>query len=754
VTTGSVEESQLTMLEPQPTSTRMLDWVSTLDHKRIGIMYILTAVFYLAVGGFEALLMRIQLAFPNNTFLSPEMFNQLFTMHGTTMVFLVGMPVLTGFANYFVPLMIGARDVAFPRLNSFGFWMFFFGAALLHFSFLTGSAPNAGWFSYVPLSSKAYSSLQGVDYWIIGLLIMGIGSVSGAINIFATIINLRAPGMSLQRVPLFVWMMLMQAILIILALPALNSALAMLLIDRWLGSAFFDPTRGGSAVLWQHYFWIFGHPEVYILILPGFGMISEVIPVFSRKPIYGYTFIAASSVAIVLLGYGVWAHHMFAVGLGMYADIFFAVGSLLIAIPTGIKVFNWTATLWGGEIKFNTSLHFAIAFLLQFVIGGLTGIMFAAVPIDWQLTDTYFVVAHFHYVLIGGLVFALFSAAYYWFPKMTGRMLNERIGILQFWLWVLGFNMTFMVQHFLGMMGMPRRVYTYADNPGWALLNGIATLGAVFMAVGTLVFLWNIFKSLHSGKIAGDNPWDAFTLEWATTSPPPPENFPVIPEVKSRRPVWDINHPEYADWKKEKTPEDKGRRGNLAKIAAWSFIASEAVFFLLLLVAYVVFNTKLMAPVGEASSPETLSDVTSSVLDVKRTGIFSLFLITSSLTFWVAERFLKAGKKSAFVFSLGLTILLGIIFLGGQVWEYTGLLSNGISINSDLFSATFFTVTGFHGIHVTAGVIALFVMLLMGLKGNLSSEKTHVFGAVGVYWHFVDVVWIAVFGIIYLGLLQ
>ena len=742
MTTGSIDQSELTSLKPSVTPTPMLDWVSTLDHKRIGIMYILTAVFYLAVGGFEALLMRIQLAFPNNTFLSPEMFNQLFTMHGTTMVFLVGMPVLTGFANYFVPLMVGARDVAFPRLNAFGFWMLFFGGLLLHFSFLTGSAPNAGWFSYVPLSTKAYSSLQGVDYWIIGLLIMGIGSVSGAINIFATIVSMRAPGMSLQRVPLFVWMMLMQAILIILALPALNSALAMLLIDRWLGSAFFDPTRGGSAVLWQHYFWIFGHPEVYILILPGFGMISEVIPVFSRKPIYGYTFVAASSVAIVLLGYGVWAHHMFAVGLGMYADIFFAVGSLLIAIPTGIKVFNWTATLWGGEIQFNTAMHFAVAFLLQFVIGGLTGIMFAAVPIDWQLTDTYFVVAHFHYVLIGGLVFALFSATYYWFPKMTGRMLNERLGIMQFWLWALGFNMTFMVQHFLGLMGMPRRVYTYADNPGWALLNGIASLGAVFMAIGTLVFLWNIGASLLRGKIAGDNPWDAFTLEWATTSPPPPENFTSLPEIKSRRPVWDMNHPEHADWKTEKTPQDKGRRPNLPKLAAWAFIASEAVFFLLLLIAYVVFNTR---------SKEV---VTSSVLDVNRTGIFSLFLISSSVTFWIAERFLKAGKKSAFVFSLSLTILLGITFLAGQAWEYTGLLTNDITINTDLFSATFFTVTGFHGIHVTAGVIALCIMLIMGIKGSLNPGKSHIFGAVGVYWHFVDVVWLAVFGIIYLGLLQ
>ncbi len=722
----------------------LLSWVASVDHKRVGLMYILLAVFFLVVGGCEALLIRVQLAVPNGTFLSPQMFNQLFTMHGTTMVFLVGMPVFTGFSNFMVPLMIGAKDVAFPRLNAMSFWMLPFGAVLLYFSFLTGSAPDAGWFSYAPLSTKPYSLLPGVDCWILGLAVMGIGSIAGAINIVATVICCRAPGMSLQRVPLFVWIMFMQAILIVITIPPLNSALALLLIDRWLEGSFFEPARGGSAVLWQHFFWMFGHPEVYVFALPAFAMISEVIPVFSRKPIYGYAFVAGSSTVIVLLSYTVWAHHMFAVGLGMGANIFFATATLLIALPTGIKVFNWTATLWGGSIQFTAAMMFAIAFLVQFVIGGLTGIMFAAVPIDWQLTDTYFVVAHFHYVLVGGIVFALFAATYYWFPKMTGRMLDERLGKWQFWLWVIGFNTTFGIQHVLGIMGMPRRVYTYADNPGWALLNGISSAGAIFMAAGTLVMVWNIIKSLLRGEIAGNNPWGAFTLEWATSSPPPVENFDKVPEIKSRRPVWDLDHPEFADWKTAKTPEDSGHRTRREKVAAWSFVISEAIFFILLLVTYVVFNTEHSDDGPTAAT----------ALNVPRTGLFSLFLLGSSLTFWIAERNLRKGDQAGFIKWLDFTVLLGIVFLCGQAWEYAGLLSSDIKISTNLFASTFFTVTGFHGLHVTGGIVALVIMLTMGRKGYMTSKRASVFSSVGVYWHFVDIVWIFVFSIIYLGFLQ
>ncbi len=722
----------------------LFSWICSVDHKRIGIMYMLLAVFFLLVGGFEALLIRAQLAVPKNDLVSPQMFNQLFTLHGTTMIFLVGMPVFTGFSNFIVPLMIGAKDVAFPRLNAMSFWMLPFGATLLYFSFFTGSAPDAGWFSYAPLSTKPFSSLPGVDYWIIGLAVMGIGSISGAINIVATVMCCRAPGMSLQRVPLFVWIMFMQAILIVITIPPLNSAISMLLIDRMLGAAFFEPARGGSALLWQHFFWMFGHPEVYVFALPAFAIVSEVIPVFSRKPIYGYAFVAGSSTIIVLLSYTVWAHHMFAVGLGMGPNIFFAAATLLIALPTGVKIFNWTATLWGGSIRFTTAMLFAIAFLIQFVVGGLTGIMFATVPVDWQLTDTYFVVAHFHYVLVGGIVFSLFAATYYWFPKISGRMLSEKLGKLQFWLWLIGFNATFGIQHLLGLMGMPRRVYTYDDNPGWALCNGISSAGAVFMAAGTFVLVWNILKSLKSGAVAGNNPWEAFTLEWATTSPPPLENFKELPEIKSRRPVWDADHPDLADWKTEKTPEDRGHRPAGAKVAAWSFVISEAIFFILLLVSYVVFN----------SGDEIEGPTSETALDVSRTGFFTLILLSSSLTFWIAERCLRRDKIGGFKLWLGLTILLGCVFIGGQVWEYSGLISNGITVNRNLFASTFFTVTGFHGLHVTGGIIVLGIMYMLGRLGYLTSKRTHVFAAVGVYWHFVDVVWIAVFSIIYLDVFK
>ena len=724
------------------TGSSLLGWFSSVDHKQIGILYICTALVFLLIGGAEAIAIRVQLVVPNNTLIGPNFFNQLFTMHGTTMVFLVGMPILTGFANYLVPLMIGASDVAFPRLNAFGYWLVPLGGILLHYSFLTGSAPNAGWFNYAPLSERAYSSLQGVDYWLIALLVLGIGSVSSAINLIVTIIMCRAPGMSLQRVPLFVWMMFITSILIILAIPALNSALVLLLIDRTLGSAFFDASRGGNSLLWQHYFWIFGHPEVYILALPAFGMISEVIPVFSRKPIYGYEFVAASTVAIGILSMGVWAHHMFAVGLGPAYDIFFAIGSLLIAIPTGLKVFNWTATLWGGSIRLTTSMCFAIAFLVQFVIGGLTGVMFAVAPIDWQLTDTYFVVAHFHYVLFGGTIFAVFAGGFYWFPKMTGRMLDERLGRVTFWLMVIGFNLTFFVQHFLGLMGMPRRTYTYGDHPGWFALNAISTVGAFFMGASVLVFLWNVLRSLRIGEVAGDNPWDAFTLEWATTSPPGEQNFTRVPEVKSRRPVWDLNHPELADWKTSRTPEDHRRPHSAARIASACFIVSEAMFFLLLVSAYVVFNRTA----GEHSAAR--------ILEVGRTSLFTFLLLASSVTLWRAERALRVDDQGRFLKWLGLTLGLGAVFLINQGAEYAGLLHRGVTISSSLFGSTFFTVTGFHGLHVLAGLVALAILFVLGKRGALTGRRSDVLGAVGYYWHFVDVVWIVVFSVVYLRVLS
>jgi cytochrome c oxidase subunit I len=543
----------------------LYSWIASVDHKQIGIMYFGASLCFFLIGGLLALLMRTQLARPENNFLSPEAYNQIFTMHGTTMIFLVVVPLLLGLSVYFVPLMIGARDVAFPRLNAFSFWVFLMGGLLLYFSFLGGGLPVAGgsgganaglpsmgWFSYAPLSEQPYSASRGTDYWALALLAIGMGTVTGAINLCVTILKLRAPGMSLRRVPLFVWMVFINTFVILFAMPPLNASLAMLLIDRQLLGHFFVPASGGSALLWQQYFWAFGHPEVYIMILPAWGIIAEVIPVFSRRPIFGYEFVAGSSVAIGVLSFAVYAHHMFAVGLGFAFNAAFAASSFLIAVPTGVKIFNWAATMIGGRIRLTTSMLFAAAFLIQFTMGGITGVSFAAVPTDWQTTDTYYVVAHFHYVLWGGALFAIFSGIYYWFPKIFGRRLSEKVGRLHLALTIVGFNTTFLILHVLGLEGMTRRVYTYPDYPGWGAMNLVSTIGAYILALSVLVFLANVFVSLRQGEPAGDNPWEGWTLEWATASPPPVHNFDRVPPVHGRRPLWDLAHPDQPDSKLRK----------------------------------------------------------------------------------------------------------------------------------------------------------------------------------------------------------
>jgi cytochrome c oxidase subunit 1 len=519
--------------------TGWTSWVTTTDHKRIGIMYlVLTFVFFL-LGGTEALLMRLQLSQAENTLLDPQTYNQLLTMHGTTMVFLFVVPVMAGFGNYFLPLMIGARDMAYPKLNALSFWLLAAGG-LVFYGSIFFSPPECGWTCYPPLASTDYLPSGGVDAWIYLVHLTGLSSLVGAINFYATIANMRAPGMGWGRLPLFVWALLIYAVLLILALPVIAAAVTLLLTDRHFGTHFYDPANGGSPLLYQHLFWFFGHPEVYIMVLPGFGIISEVLPVFARKPIFGYKAIAASTVVIAFLSLLVWAHHMFTTPSPGFVFVFFMMASFLIAVPTGVKIFNWVATLWRGTIEFKTALLFCVGFLGTFLIGGITGIFLAIFPIDWQLHDTYFVVAHFHYVLMGGAVFAVFAGIYYWFPKMTGRLMSEGLGKLSFWLMLIGFHVTFLIQHSIGMDGMPRRVFEYPDIGHLELYNLISTIGSFILGAGILVTVANAVRSAKKGVIAGPDPWKANTLEWFTTSPPPVNNFDSVPRIRSVEPMKDI----------------------------------------------------------------------------------------------------------------------------------------------------------------------------------------------------------------------
>jgi cytochrome c oxidase subunit I len=523
--------------------TGMWGWFTTIDHKRIGILYLASAFCFFIVGGLEALIIRLQLGGPNGHVVDANTYNQIFTMHGTTMIFLVVMPLSAGLANYLVPLMIGARDVAFPRLNALGYWVFIIGGLFMYSSFLFGHAPNGGWFGYAPNTEKAFNPAHNIDFWVFGLQILGIASLTGAINLIVTIINMRAPGMSLMRMPIFVWMTFIAQFLLLFAIPVITVALFELMFDRLFGANFFNVQAGADPLLWQHLFWIFGHPEVYILILPAMGVVSEVLPVFTRRPLFGYPVMVFSGIAIAFMGWGVWAHHMFATGLGPVAKSAFALSTMFIAVPTGVKIFNWMATMAGGKIRVKAPFLFAVGFVTMFTIGGLSGVTHAIVPADTQQTDTYYIVAHFHYVLFGGSIFGLFAGAYYWWPKFTGRMLSDRLGKWQFWLMLLGFNMTFGPFHILGLQGMPRRIYRYPSGRGWDFWNLVATFGSFIIAFSVLLFIVNVLRSRKSPKV-GDDPWDARTLEWTTSSPPPEYNFAEIPIVTSRDEAW---HRKYAE---------------------------------------------------------------------------------------------------------------------------------------------------------------------------------------------------------------
>ena len=518
--------------------TGVWGWVTTIDHKRIGILYGVTAFILFMTGGLEALYMRAQLARPGQDLVSPEIFNQLFTMHGTTMIFLAIMPMGAAFFNFIIPLQIGARDVAFPRLNAFSYWTFLSGAIMLKFSWFLGGAPNAGWFGYAPITGSVYNIGHGIDYWILSLQILGIASLAAAFNFIVTIVNMRAPGMSLMRMPLFTWMTFVTSFLLILAFPVITVALIELMFDRFFGANFFVPFAGANPLLWQHLFWVFGHPEVYILILPALGIVSEIVPTFSRKPLFGYPVVVLSGIIIGFMGWMVWSHHMFTVGLGPVANSVFALTTMAIAVPTGIKIFNWIGTMWKGSIDLRTPMLFSIGFIFLFIVGGLSGVMHSSAASDAQQQDTYFIVAHLHYVLFGGSIFALFAGIYYWFPKATGRFLDEKMGQLNFWMMFIGMNLTFFPMHFTGLDGMPRRIYTYDADMGWNLWNAVSSAGSLILAFGVLIFIVNVVRSMRQGEEAGPDPWDGRTLEWSIPSPPPEYNFTEIPTVHVRDAFW------------------------------------------------------------------------------------------------------------------------------------------------------------------------------------------------------------------------
>ena len=524
--------------------TGLWSWLTTVDHKRIGILYLYTSLIWFLVGGLEAMVLRMQLQGPNGRLVSAEMYNMLFTMHGTTMIFLVVMPLSAAFFNLLIPLQIGARDVAFPRLNAFSYWVYLFGSIFMNVSWLIGQAPDGGWFGYTPLTTYQFSRNLNIDFWMLGLQILGVSSLAAGFNFITTIINMRAPGMHFMRMPIFTWMAFIVQFLLVLAFPVITIALVFLQFDRFFGTTFYLTQAGGDPLLWQHLFWIFGHPEVYILILPAFGLVSEVLPTYSGKPLFGYPVIVFSGILIGFLGFGVWAHHMFAVGMGPIADTVFSLTTMLIAIPTGVKIFNWIFTMWGGDVRFTVAMKFAIALVALFTIGGISGVMHASPPADLQQTDTYFIVAHFHYVLFGGSMMGLWAGVYYYYPKFTGRLMSEKIGNWHFWLAFIGMNLTFGPMHWSGLMGMPRRTWVYDAGQGLEVYNLMSSVGAYIQALAVLIFVYNLVVSRKRGQLAGNDPWGAPTLEWAMPSPPPDYNFATIPQVTSRYPLWDTKSPE------------------------------------------------------------------------------------------------------------------------------------------------------------------------------------------------------------------
>jgi cytochrome c oxidase subunit I len=815
-------------------------WLMATDHKRVGMLYIMSSLVFFVIGAGIAITMRTQTMQPGMKVLSAEAYNQAFSLHGTTMIFLFAMPVLIGFANYLVPLMIGARDMAFPRLNALSFWLFLCGGLTLYSGLFFGGVLDTGWFSYAPLTEKAFSPHDGVSIWIIALAMLGISSVAGAINFIMTMLRLRAPGMSWRRMPMFCIATFVNSFLILFAFPSLTAALGLLYLDRFYHTGWYNPARGGDPIIWQHLFWFFGHPEVYILILPAFGMMSEIVPVFARKPLFGRLAMIISILVIGFLGFLVWAHHMFTAGLPSYFNAIMAATSMLIAIPTGVKIFNWLATMWGGSLRLKTPLLFASGLIALFTVGGISGVLQASVPFDWQVNDSFFIVAHLHNVLFAGTAFAAFAGFYYWFPKMSGRMLSDRLGKWHFWVITVGFLMTFMPMYALGLLGMPRRLYTYAPNLGWSTLDLISAIGAYVIGAAIVIFIVNIVRSLMVGEPAGDDPWDAWTLEWATTSPPPTGNFPTLPWVRSERPLFDAKQavagglapagdssvavqeatdppPDDPSWQTQRATELAALHALPAHADHWTklplmtalavvvigvgllttlLVSAVGIGLLLIIVAlwlqarwtvpeapvvpnqrFTALGSGMLLLIG--SEVVLFGALVSADLHLRiHTGLVTLgthgrlpltlpivntvILMSSGIAAHYVLTSYRKGRTAWFRFFLVLTLILGGVFLGGQVWEYTHA---GFGLSSGLTGSSFFTLTGLHGAHVVAGILLL-VYLLFRAAGDRPRQPAETGGAAAAvargtgtagmveaavyYWHFVDAVWVVIFVVVYL----
>lgn len=784
-----------------------LDLLTTVDHKKIGLMYIVTSFVFFALGGVLALIIRVQLAQPELDVVVGQAYNRILTMHGTTMQFLFIIPIAAGFGNYFLPLMIGARDMALPRMNAFAYWLFLFGGLLIYASPLFGGIAEGGWVAYYPFSAADYQPTRGLDTWLLGLQLVGFSSIFGGVNFIATVINLRTKGMGWRHVPMFAWGILATSFLAVLATPGITAATVLTWLDRAYGISLFNPAIGGDPVLYQHLFWFYSHPAVYIMVLPWFGIVSEILPTFSRKPIFGYTALAAATMGIALVSFLVWAHHMFtAVGNPLVESIF-AFTTMLVAVPTGIKIFNWLATVWRGKITFNTAMLMSLGFIFLFTIGGITGVALAVVPFNWQMHDSYWVVAHFHNILIGGSIFIVLAAVFYWFPKMTGRFLDERLGKWLFWLWFIGFNVTYMPQYVLGMLGMPRRIYTYQAGLGWEVWNLISSLGSLMLAAGFVLFIYNVLISLRKPATAGPNPWDGYTLEWAADSPPAAANFEVaLPaEFKSERPLYDWQ--KAGLWPPKNPVKLSPRELHLPNPSIWPLVTSVGLTLFVaglilqgplvwagLALAIVAMIVWALEPAFEseqveldvihhnrtktnsgllftywfmASEAALFLILFSAYFYLLLTGrmreailalselpalelalVNTLLLVSSSVTAHLAHHGLLKDKRQTFLALLAATIGLGGIFLGVTLFEWQELLAK-YDPTQNLYLSAFFAITGLHGLHVAAGLVMLAVALARGWRGHFTPKLHNGVEVPVVYWHVVDVVWLFVLVILY-----